>query len=119
MAARRHSRHPILHPTVEVRPLAGSLPGTCVPVVERVKGPADLLGSGDCTLSFMGEEYELEAEDGWFYPQGGSPRFWVATDGDLDPENTYLISYEPNGTISKVKQSEAPPEVKLLKSGTA
>lgn len=104
--------------TVAVRSLDGSLPGTCVPVVERVKGPADLLGSGDCTLEFMGETFELEAEDGWFYPKGGSPRFWVATDGDSDPENTYLISYEPNGTISEVKQSEAPPEVKLLKSGT-
>ena len=45
--------------TVGVMALGGTLPGTCVPTVERVKGPADLLGNGDCTLTFMGEEYDL------------------------------------------------------------
>ena len=95
MAARRHSRHPILHPTVEVRPLAGSLPGTFVPVVERIKGPADLLGSGDCTLEFMGETFELEAEGGWFYPKGGSPREILVVPDPDDPSTVLVITVEP------------------------
>ena len=99
MAARRHSRHPILHPTVEVRALDGSLPGACVPVVERVKGPADLLESGDCTLSFMGEEYELEAEDGWFYPKGGSPCDRVVVPNQADPSTVLIITYEPVASV--------------------
>ncbi|NLX13252.1 MAG: hypothetical protein GXY44_06300, partial [Phycisphaerales bacterium] len=89
--------------------------------VERVKGPADLLESGDCTLSFMGEEYELEAEDGWFYPQGGSPRFWVVTDGCIDPGTTvktYLISCTPNGTIEKIEQPDLFQFANLFYSGT-
>ena len=107
--------------TVEVRALDGSLPGTFVPVVERVKGPADLLESGDCTLSFMGEEYELEAEDGWFYPQGGSPRYWVVTDGCIDPGTTvktYLISCTPNGTIEKIEHPDLFQFANLFYSGT-
>ncbi|NLX14989.1 MAG: SGNH/GDSL hydrolase family protein, partial [Phycisphaerales bacterium] len=89
--------------------------------VERVKGPADLLESGDCTLSFMGEEYELEAEDGWFYPQGGSPRYWVVTDGCIDPGTTvktYLISCTPNGTIEKIEQPDLFQFANLFYSGT-
>jgi hypothetical protein len=71
MADRRQFQHPTLHSTVEVCPLDGSLPGTFMPVIERVKGPADLIGGGDCTIGFMDGTFELEEEDGWFYPSDG------------------------------------------------
>ena len=58
--------------TVKVRPLDGTSPGTFVPVIERVKGPADLLGSGDVTLRFMGDMFEIDEDDGWFYPSDGA-----------------------------------------------
>ena len=80
---------------VAVRPLDGSLPGTFVPVVERIKGPADLLGGGDCTLEFMGDTFELEAEDGWFYPKGGSPRNNVVVPDPDDPSVVCIITFEP------------------------
>jgi len=48
-----------------------SFPGTFVPIVERIKGPPGLLGNGDFTLKFMDDIFELEEEDGWFYPSDG------------------------------------------------
>ena len=79
---------------VEVTPLGGTLPGAFVPVVERIKGPADLLGGGDCVLEFMGGTFELEAEDGWFYPKGGSPRNTVVVPDPNDPSAGRIITFE-------------------------
>lgn len=78
---------------VGVMPLGGTLPGACVPTVERIRGPADLLGNSDCTLTFMGAEYALEEEDGWFYPQGGSPRDVVVVPDPSDPSAALIITY--------------------------
>ncbi len=80
---------------VGVMPLGGTLPGACVPTVERIRGPADLLGNSDCTLTFMGAEYALEEEDGWFYPQGGSPRFSIPVSDPDNPSAVLIITYEP------------------------
>ena len=73
-----------------------------MPAVERIKGPADLLGSGDYTLEFMGDTFELEEEDGWYYPKGGSPRSCVVVPDPNDPGSVLVITIEPiTGTLTR------------------